>query len=60
MKPTEAAAEAANEHRAKIQNSNILNALTEHAEERREMSSTQVTAVDLMTAVFDAGFGRGL
>lgn len=33
-----------NEHRAKIQNSNILNALIEHAEGRREMSSTQVTA----------------
>jgi hypothetical protein len=33
-----------NEHRVKIQNSNILNALIEHAEGRREMSSTQVTA----------------
>ena len=32
------------EHRAKIQNSSILNALIEHAEGRREMSSTQVTA----------------
>jgi hypothetical protein len=32
-----------NEHRVKIQNSNILNALIEHAEGRREMSSTQVT-----------------
>lgn len=32
------------EHRVKIQNSNILNALIEHAEGRREMSSTQVTA----------------
>jgi hypothetical protein len=32
MKPTEAAAEAANEHRVKIQNSNILNAPIEHAE----------------------------
>jgi len=31
-------------HRAKIQNSNILNALIEHAEGRREMSATQVTA----------------
>ena len=31
-------------HRAKIQNSNILNALIEHAEGRREMSGTQVTA----------------
>ena len=32
------------EHRVKIQNSNILNALIEHAEGRREMSTTQVTA----------------
>lgn len=32
------------DHRAKIQNSNILNALIEHAEGNREMSSTQVTA----------------
>lgn len=32
------------EHRVKIQNSNILNALIEHAEGRREMSGTQVTA----------------
>lgn len=32
------------EHRAKIQNSSILNALIEHVEGRREMSSTQVTA----------------
>jgi hypothetical protein len=32
------------EHRAKIQNSNILNALIEHVQGRREMSSTQVTA----------------
>lgn len=31
-------------HRAKIQNSNILNALIEHVDGRREMSSTQVTA----------------
>lgn len=31
-------------HRVKIQNSNILNALIEHVEGRREMSSTQVTA----------------
>lgn len=31
-------------HRVKIQNSNILNALIEHAEGKREMSSTQVTA----------------
>lgn len=32
------------EHRAKIQNSNILNALIEHVEGTREMSATQVTA----------------
>jgi hypothetical protein len=32
------------EHRAKIQKSNILNALIEHAEGKREMSATQVTA----------------
>jgi hypothetical protein len=33
-----------NEHRDKIQKSNILNALIEHAEGRREMSPSQVTA----------------
>ena len=33
-----------NEHRDKIKNSNILNALIEHAEGQREMSATQVTA----------------
>lgn len=32
------------EHRGKIQNSNILNALIEHAEGRREMAPSQVTA----------------
>lgn len=32
------------EHRAKIANSNILNALIEHADGRRDMSSTQVQA----------------
>ena len=32
------------EHRVKIQNSNILNALIEHAEGQREMSPTQVSA----------------
>ena len=32
------------EHRSKIANSQILNALVEHAEGRREMSSTQVSA----------------
>jgi hypothetical protein len=32
------------EHRVKIQNSNILNALIEHAVGTRDMSSTQVTA----------------
>ena len=31
-------------HRDKIKNSNILNALMEHVEGNREMSSTQVTA----------------
>lgn len=33
-----------NEHRDKIKNSNILNALIEHAQGDREMSSSQVTA----------------
>lgn len=33
-----------NEHRNKIKNSNILNALIEHVEGKREMSATQVTA----------------
>ncbi|WP_143750497.1 hypothetical protein [Mesorhizobium sp. WSM4308] len=33
-----------NEHRVKIQNSNILNALIEHVEGKREMSATQVSA----------------
>jgi hypothetical protein len=32
------------EHRDKIKNSNILNALIEHVEGNREMSSTQVSA----------------
>lgn len=32
------------EHRAKIANSNILNALIEHVEGRRDMTGTQVTA----------------
>lgn len=32
-----------NEHRDKIRNSNVLNALIEHVEGRREMSSSQVT-----------------
>lgn len=32
------------EHRVKIQNSNILNALIEHGEGKREMSSSQVSA----------------
>lgn len=32
------------DHRVKIQNSNILNALVEHVEGKREMSSSQVTA----------------
>ena len=33
-----------NSHRDKIKNSNILNALIEHAEGKREMSGSQVTA----------------
>lgn len=33
-----------NEHRVKIQNSNILTALIEHVEGEREMSATQVSA----------------
>jgi hypothetical protein len=32
------------EHRVKIQNSNILNALIEHATGKREMSASQVSA----------------
>ena len=32
------------EHRVKIQNSNILNALIEHVSGTRDMSSSQVTA----------------
>ena len=32
------------DHRVKIQNSNILNALIEHAEGNRDMSPTQVSA----------------
>ena len=32
------------EHRVKIQNSNILNALIEHVEGKRDMSASQVTA----------------
>lgn len=32
------------EHRVKIKNSNILNALVEHVEGSREMSATQVSA----------------
>lgn len=31
-------------HRVKIQKSNVLNALLEHVEGKREMSATQVTA----------------
>jgi len=33
-----------NEHRVKIQNSNILNALIEHVTGKRDMSATQVAA----------------
>lgn len=32
------------EHRVKIQNSNILNALIEHVNGKRDMSATQVSA----------------
>ncbi|WP_298621549.1 hypothetical protein [uncultured Zoogloea sp.] len=32
------------QHRVKIQNSNILNALIEHVEGKREMGASQVTA----------------
>jgi len=32
------------EHRVKIKNSNILNALIEHVEGKREMAATQVSA----------------
>jgi hypothetical protein len=32
------------DHRVKIQNSNILNALIEHVEGKRDMSASQVTA----------------
>ena len=32
------------EHRGKIQNSNILNALIQHTEGKREMSASQVSA----------------
>lgn len=32
------------EHRDKIKNSNILNALVEHVEGKRDMSATQVSA----------------
>lgn len=32
------------EHRVKIQNSNILNALIQHVEGKREMTPTQVSA----------------
>lgn len=40
------------EHRVKIQNSNILNALLEHVEGERDMSPSQVTAgVALMKKV---------
>jgi hypothetical protein len=36
------------EHRVKIQNSNILNALIEHALGEREMSATQVSAAQCL------------
>jgi len=41
------------EHRVKIQNSNVLNALIEHAEGKRKMSPSQVTAgLGLLKKVF--------
>ena len=43
-KKTGPAYQMSNTHRDKIKNSNILNALIEHAEGTREMSSSQVTA----------------
>lgn len=43
-KKTGPAYQMSNHHRDKIKNSNILNALIEHAEGTREMSSSQVTA----------------
>lgn len=57
-----------NEHRVKIQNSNVLNALIEHAEGSREMSGTQVTAAlgllkkalpDLSTVTLQGDEGGG-
>ena len=36
--------EMSKDHRVKIQNSNILNALIEHATGKRDMSATQVSA----------------
>lgn len=43
-KPGNKAFVMGDEHRVKIRNSNILNALIEHVEGKREMSATQVTA----------------
>ena len=43
-KPRQFNSPMSNEHRVKIQNSNILNALIEHAVGKREMTGTQVTA----------------
>jgi hypothetical protein len=41
------------EHRVKIQNSNVLNALIEHAEGKRDMAPSQVTAgLGLLKKVF--------
>lgn len=55
------------EHRVKIQNSNILNALIEHVEGRRDMAPSQVTAgvallkkvLPDLSAVEIAGAGGG-
>lgn len=44
MRGRKAGFRMSDEHRVKIQNSNILNALVEHVEGKREMSATQVSA----------------
>ncbi len=43
-KPKASRVAMSDDHRVKIKNSNILNALIEHVEGKREMSATQVTA----------------
>jgi len=42
--PTKTQIRMGDEHRLKIKNSNILNALIKHVEGKREMSSSQVSA----------------